>query len=45
MLNSKILQRKLTIVILKRSQNHITMNPLKAKEIEIVQNQIMMNLQ
>ena len=37
-------QRKLTKVIFRKSQNPITMNPLKTKEIEIVQNQIMMNL-
>ena len=40
-----MLQRKLTQVILKKSQNQITMNPLKAKEIEIVQTQVIMNLQ
>ena len=31
MLNSKMLQRKLTIVILKRSQNQITMNLQKSE--------------
>ena len=45
MLNSRMLQRKLALVILKKRQNRVTMIPLKAKEIEIVQNQIMMNLQ
>ena len=33
------IQRKLTQVILKKNQNQIAMNPLKAKEIEIHHNQ------
>ena len=45
MLKSRILQRKLARVISKRSKNQININPLKAKEIEIIKNQIMMNLQ
>ena len=37
--------KKINLSNIKEGQNQVTMNPLKAKKIEIVQNQIMMNLQ
>ena len=37
--------KKINLSNIKKRQNQDTMNPLKEKEIEIVQNQIMKNLQ
>ena len=45
--NSKLKNatKKINLSNIKKEKNQTIMNPLKAKEIEIVQNQIMMNLQ